>query len=206
MTNKHNYKYKRDRTLLQNTFGIHKSSFNKKKYKPGMHKSTRSYETFYGKLLNQRQKLKAFYVNLKNKQLKTLIRKSIKHLDYKKRITQNLETRIDTLLFRSGLVTSFNAARQMINHKHVKQNNIYIRSPSYKIVTKDPIEFSSNGQKIINNNNGKIGRSAPSYIYIKKDNNKTSVVIDTDNIPTKESLLRFATKISIDQVISSYRI
>lgn len=197
------YKYKQDRKLLQNTFGNSSSSFNKKKYKPGMHKSTVPYQTFYGKLLNQRQKLKAFYANLKDKQLKNLIRKSMSHKDYKIRLIKSLESRIDTILFRSGLVISMGLARQLINHKHVIYQKKYIASPSQKINNNDPINFSNKGIEIIKKHINKIGRSSPSYMFIKEDD--FSITVDTSQIPTKESELCFATKINVDHVIRSYR-
>ena len=197
-------KYRQDRKLLQNTFGCTESSFNKKKYKPGLHKSTKAYSTFYGKLLNQRQKLKAFYKNLKDKQLKKLVKNNMRYRDYKSKMIKNLESRIDTVLFRSGMIKSFSLARQLINHRHVKYSNRYILSPSQKIINNNPIEFSEVGIKIIKQNLQKIGRSVPGYIHV--NHNEFKIIVDITNIPTKESELRFATKINLDQVIQSYRL
>lgn len=197
------YKYKKDRSLLQNTFGSTKSSFNKKKYKPGMHKSTRPYETFYGQLLNQRQKLKAFYVNLKNRQLKSLIKKNINNIEYKATIILNLETRIDTILFRSGLM-GFHEARQFINHRHVSYHGRPITSPSQKIKDHEPISFSNKGVEILKRKEFKSGRNSPTYIHVKHDT--LEIIVNINEIPKKETELCFATKINLDQVIRSYRI
>jgi ribosomal protein S4 len=56
-------------------------------------------------------------------------------------LIKSLETRADTVLFRSGLVSSFFMARQLINHKHVFLNGKSVRAPSTVINLYDIVSF-----------------------------------------------------------------
>jgi ribosomal protein S4 len=52
-----------------------------------------------------------------------------------------LECRLDTLLYRSGMVASIFEARQLINHKNVLVNNNIITKRSYVINNTDIVMF-----------------------------------------------------------------
>lgn len=80
---------------------------------------------FLSRLVLSFRKFKNFYANLTERQFRNLV-SAAKARSSKTTFTdliQALETRVDTLLFRSGLVSSFFMARQLINHKHVYLNN-----------------------------------------------------------------------------------
>lgn len=197
-------KYKQDRKLLQNTFGTSKSPFNKRKYKPGIHQSVRLYTTFYGKLLVQKQKLKAFYKNMKDYQLFTIIKKYLNQPNYQELIIKKLETRLDSVLFRSGLVKSFGLARQLINHRKVKVNGVYATSPSFSVKNAQKVTFTETGQKIIKESLNETSRKLPNYIFVDLEN--LTITLNEDNLPKNDQEVFYANKISLDDVIKSYKL
>jgi small subunit ribosomal protein S4 len=95
--------------------------------------------TSFGKLLNIKQSFKSFYSNVKELAFKKYIAISVKSesktID---KLTSILESRLDTILFRSCLVTSFHEARLYINHRFILVNDLCISTPN-KILTKGDI-------------------------------------------------------------------
>jgi small subunit ribosomal protein S4 len=47
-------------------------------------------------------------------------------------LLQLLEMRLDNLVFRLGLAPTIAAARQLVNHKHIRVNNSVVSIPSYQ--------------------------------------------------------------------------
>jgi len=57
-------------------------------------------------------------------------------------LLQLLEMRLDNIVFRLNMAPTIVAARQMINHGHIKVNNKKVNIPSYKCKQKDIISVS----------------------------------------------------------------
>jgi small subunit ribosomal protein S4 len=96
--------------------------------------------TPFGKLLDIKQSLKLFYPNLRENSFKRNIKLSLqspsKTLD---KLTSVVESRLDSVLFRSCFVTSFQEARQLVNHRFVIVNGVCITSANKKIHKGDVI-------------------------------------------------------------------
>jgi ribosomal 50S subunit-recycling heat shock protein len=90
-------------------------------------------------LLNKQKIL--YYYNLKNYQLKNLIRnnKNKKFHDYFIKI---LEKRLDNILYKSGFVRNICQSRQLIIYGKVKINKIKQSKPNYLIKVGDIVEFN----------------------------------------------------------------
>lgn len=99
--------------------------------------------TSFSRLLNIKQSLKFFYSNIGEKSFKNCIKSSIrspsKTID---KLSSVLESRIDSIVFRSCLVTSFQEARQLINHRFVTVNGNYITSPGKRLSKGDVIRIN----------------------------------------------------------------
>lgn len=197
--------FKRDRSLMQNTWGLKKSPFNVRKYKPGENLKVKNKSgTFYGVLLLKTQRLRAFYSNIKKKQLINLLKKAINKNNYKSYIISKLELRIDTILFRAGVVVSFGTARQLISYCHVYVNNICVKSCSYIISNGDKITFSTKIQPLITNSLEQGYRNSPNHIFIDKKN--ISMVINTDNFSANEKDIYTTFYMDIDSVLQCYKL
>lgn len=97
----------------------------------------------YKNFLDIKQSLKMFYSNIKERSFKYYIKNSV----YSPTITLDklvslLENRLDTVLFRSCFVVSFQQARQLINHGKITVNEVKILSSSRKVKKGDIIRLS----------------------------------------------------------------
>ncbi len=134
MNRRTNPRFKFDRRISENIWGTRRSSFVKNQSGPGQHGLKRkSVVSDYGIRLLAKQKLKFYYSNLTESKLKKTYEKASK---YKGNVAKNLirllELRLDVLVHRAGLSSSFRAARQLINHKHILVNNKIVNTCSYE--------------------------------------------------------------------------
>lgn len=132
--------------------------------------------TPFSKLLNIKQTLKFFYCNIRELSFKKYILYSVKSQSKTiDKLLSILESRIDTLLFRSCFVTSFHEARQYINHRFVFVNNFSIISPNTILAKGDIVQLKTNKCKIVvfetkNFKKKLLSRSLPNYIEVDMQN------------------------------------
>ena len=116
-----------------------KCSFQKKNYAPGIHGSKGSKLTEYGRQLREKQKIKRIY-NLTEKKLLMYYKSSSKKGgDIGTQMQKLLEMRIDNIIYRSGLVSSRNTARQLTSHGHFDVNGKCVTVPSIQLKPGDKI-------------------------------------------------------------------
>ena len=103
----------------------------------------RKRSTPFGRLLSVKQSLRLFYSNLSENVFKRNIKVSLqspsKTLD---KLASVIESRLDSIIFRSCFVVSFQEARQLINHRYITVNNICVTSGSKKINKGDVIKIN----------------------------------------------------------------
>ncbi len=116
-------------------------AFKKKPYKPGEHGQKRfSQKSEYAKQLAEKQKARFMY-GISEKQC----RKYYDLASKKDGITGEefmkiLETRLDNVVFRSGLASTRPQARQMVSHGILKINGHKAKTPSILVKIGDKIE------------------------------------------------------------------
>lgn len=111
---------------------------------PGVHglKSGRRLSD-YGTELRGKQKIKRFY-GVTEKQLKNYYFKAEKiGGEMKNNLVFLLESRLDNVVYRMGLVPSRRTARQLVVHGHLKVNDQKVTIPSFQTKEKDRIELSA---------------------------------------------------------------
>ena len=135
-------KYKLDRRVGENVWGRPKSPFNKRDYKPGMHGQGRKGKmSDFGTQLMAKQKLKGYYGSITEKQFRRIFAEASRR---KGNTAENLigllESRLDALVYRAKFVPTVFAARQFVNHGHVKVNGVKTNIPSFRCKPGDVIE------------------------------------------------------------------
>lgn len=117
-----------------------KCAMIKKPYAPGAHgqKMSRALSE-YGKQLAMKQRIKRIYGVLEKQ-----FRKHFTEVQGKQGITGNLlmarlEMRLDNVVYRMGLASSRNAARQIVNHGLIRVNNKNLDIPSAEMKVGDII-------------------------------------------------------------------
>ena len=151
MTKRNSAKYKIDRRLGCNLWGRPKSPFNKRNSKPGQHGalSQRKKLSDYGNQLFAKQKLKFYYGDLTEKQFRKIYSKAsnIKG-DTSQILIELLERRLDAIVYRMKFVPTIFAARQLVNHGHVKVNGKRVNIPSYCVQDGDEISLKNESKEI----------------------------------------------------------
>lgn len=107
---------------------------SKKNYPPGQHGVNRRRKTSeYGVMLAEKQKAKYTYGVLE-KQFRNMFDKAARTNGITGEILlQNLECRLDNIVYRLGIAPSRAAARQMVNHRHIVVNGEVVSIPSYSV-------------------------------------------------------------------------
>lgn len=162
-------KFKIDRRLGCNLWGRAKSPVNARNYAPGQHGMSRKKPTDYGIQLLAKQKLRGYYGNIQEKQFRRIYEKAMKMRgDTSENIIGLLERRLDAIVFRMKLAPSVFAARQLINHGHIKVNGKALNIGSYMVVEGDEIELDSTMRQnpVILSAIQSSERDVPTYIEI----------------------------------------
>ncbi len=139
------------RKFKENIFGNPKFDriLAKKPYPPGAHgKKMRRRLSDYGQQLEEKQKLRLMY-DLSEKQFHTLYLVARKtQAATGEKLLQLLESRLDTVVYRSGFAATLAAARQLVNHGHITVDGKKIDIASYRVKTSQVVGLSVKGQKI----------------------------------------------------------
>ena len=180
MTKRLNSKHKVDRRLKVNLWGRPKSPFNTRAYGPGQHGQTKtSKPSDYGIQLQAKQKLKAYYGNINERQFRNIYRKALsKRGDTSENLIALLESRLDTVVYRAKLAPTVFAARQLINHGHIRVNKKRVNVSSYLLKDTDQIEVSEKSKKlnVIDGSIQSKEREIPEYIQIDSKSKSAKLV------------------------------
>jgi small subunit ribosomal protein S4 len=150
MTKRSEAKYKIDRRMGQNIWGRPKSPVNRREYGPGQHGQRRKGKlSDFGVQLRAKQKLKGYYANISERQFHGIyVEAGRMKGDTGENLIGLLERRLDTVVFRAKFVSSMFAARQFINHGHVKVNGRRVTIPSYRLKVNDVIEVKESSKQL----------------------------------------------------------
>ena len=180
MTKRSKSKHKVDRRLKVNLWGRPKSPFNTRAYSPGQHgQNKKSKPTDYGVQLIAKQKLKSYYGNINERQFRNIYRKAIKKRgDTIENLIALLERRLDTIVYRGKFAPTVFAARQLINHNHIRVNKKKVNVSSYRVREDDLIEIKDKSKSltIIEGCLGSKERDVPEYIQLDSKNKTTKLV------------------------------
>ena len=150
MTKRSEAKYKIDRRMGQNIWGRPKSPVNRREYGPGQHGQRRKGKmSDFGTQLRAKQKLKGYYGNITEKQFRRYYAEAIRlRGDSGENLIGLLERRLDAVVYRAKFVATPFAARQFVNHGHVKVNGRRVNIPSYQVKPGDLIEVKEASRQL----------------------------------------------------------
>jgi small subunit ribosomal protein S4 len=174
MTKRLQAKHKIDRRMGENIWGRPKSPVNRREYGPGQHGQRRKGKlSDYGVQLRAKQKLKRYYANIVEKQFRGIYDEAIRMKgDSGANMIGLLERRLDALVYRAKFVPTIFAARQFVNHGHVKVNGKRVNIASYRVKVGDVVEVkdASKQMALVMEATGLAERDVPDYI--EADHNK----------------------------------
>jgi small subunit ribosomal protein S4 len=142
-------KYKIDRRLGVNLWGRPKSPYNKREYGPGEHGQRRFKISDYGLQLRAKQKLKGYYGNIGERQFRRIFAEAARRKgDTGEHLVALLERRLDAAVYRLKFVPTVFAARQLVNHGHVRVNGRRVTIPSYQLNEGDEIQIKEKSREL----------------------------------------------------------
>ncbi len=150
MTKRAESKYKIDRRMGQNIWGRPKSPVNRREYGPGQHGQRRKGKmSDFGTQLKAKQKLKGYYGNISEKQFRGYYAEAIRMKgDSGDNLIGLLERRLDAVIYRAKFVATVFAARQFVNHGHVRVNGRRVNIPSFLVKVGDEIELKDSSREL----------------------------------------------------------
>lgn len=150
MSKRHSAKHKLDRRMGENIWGRPKSPVNRREYGPGQHGQRRKGRpSDFGVQLRAKQKLKGYYGNISEKQFLGIYKESVRRRgDTGALLIGLLESRLDAIVYRAKFVPTVFAARQFVNHGHVRVNGKRVTIPSYRCKVGDVISLKDSSKQI----------------------------------------------------------
>jgi small subunit ribosomal protein S4 len=131
------------RRFGQPIFGATKA-YEKRTYPPGQHgPKLRRKLSEYAVGLNEKQKLRYIY-GLLERQFRRVFENAKRERGVTgERFLQLLETRLDSVVYLLGFAKSRAAARQFVNHGHVRVNGHKVDIASYNVIEGDEVEIKN---------------------------------------------------------------
>ncbi len=166
---------------------------------PGMHGLHSRRMSDYGVRLREKQRMKAHYSVLEKqfRRYMTTAKKSKGNTAIT--LQQLLETRLDNVVRRLGVVRSVWAARQLVAHGHVKVNGKKTDIPSFNVTPGATITFKEKTHKLLRENMETLaGHQLPAWLEFNPAQMEAKVVA----LPTPE-MIPF--EINANLIIEFYR-
>ena len=150
-----------------NIFGRLRNPLLHKPNPPGVHGAKRRKKSDFGIQLEEKQKLKAVYGMLTDKQLLRYYHESVKkkgntaHL-----LLERLECRLDNIVYKLGFASTIFQAHQLVAHGHilVDGKKVDIRSFQVKAGMTISIKEKSHNMKVIKDAAANTSREIPEYL------------------------------------------
>ena len=148
---------------------------SKRNFPPGQHGNNRRKKTSeYGVMLAEKQKAKYTYGVLE-KQFRNMFEKAARTSGITGEILlQNLECRLDNVVYRLGIAPTRAAARQLVGHKHIIVDGEVVNIPSYAVMPGQIIGVREKSKSLEVIANALAGFNHSKYPWIEWDENTKS--------------------------------
>ncbi len=174
-----------------------KCPIEKRNFAPGQHgKDRRAKIVGYGLQLREKQKAKRIYFTNEGQ-----FRNYYENATRSKGVTgelllQQLERRLDNVVYRLGFAASRRQARQVVRHGHIQVNGRKVDIPSYQSKPGDEIAVRESSRKlpiIISAVEYSSHQPAPNWLEIDRENMKGRLTVlpkrEDVNLPVNEQLI-----------------
>ena len=152
-----------------NIFGRSRNPLLHKQNPPGVHGARRRKKSDYGLSLEEKQKLKAIYGMLTEKQLVGYYKQALNMAgNTPQNFTQLLECRLDNVVFRLKFGATIFAAHQLVSHGHILVNGKKVDRRSFQVKPGMVISIREKSRKIkaISDAMASPLRTVPEYLSV----------------------------------------
>ena len=167
-----------------------KCAIEKRNFIPGQHGKDRAKKIVgYGLQLREKQKVRRVYGVLERQFRITFEKAALQKGITGENLMQNLERRLDSVIYRMGFGTSRAQARQVVRHGHIDVNGRKCNIPSALVKVGDVIsvrESSKNNATILAARDATAHAPAPNWIEVDREGLKGRV----QSLPKREDLVQ----------------
>jgi small subunit ribosomal protein S4 len=165
-----------------------KCPIEKRNFAPGQHGKDRKAKIVgYGLQLREKQKTKRIYFT-QERQFRTYFEKAARAKGVTgERLLQQLETRLDNVVYRMGFAISRRQARQLVRHGHIEVNGRKLDVPSFQVPANTEIAVREKSRKLPLVEQAREFTShqpTPSWLSIDRENLKGRV----NTVPKREEI------------------
>jgi small subunit ribosomal protein S4 len=174
-----------------------KCPIEKRNFAPGQHGKDRKAKVVgYGLQLREKQKAKRIYFTQEG-QFRNYFEKAVRHRGVTgEMLLQQLERRLDSVIYRMGFGISRRQARQLVRHGHVSVDGRKVNIPSYQVSVGEEIAIREGSRKLPILEQAKefaAHQNAPNWLEIDRENFKGRVTAlpkrEDIQLPVNEQLI-----------------
>lgn len=174
-----------------------KCPVEKRNFAPGQHGKDRKTKIVgYGLQLREKQKTKRIYFT-QERQFRNYFEKAARAKGVTgERLLQQLETRLDNVLYRLGFAMARRQARQLVRHGHVQVNGRKVNIPSFQVKPGDEVAFREGSRKLpvlAQAIEFSSHQAVPNWLEVNRDNMSGRVTAlpkrDDIQLPVNEQLI-----------------
>lgn len=175
-----------------------KCPVEKRNFPPGQHGQSKKQKKVvgYGLQLREKQKAKRIYFTLEGQFREYYEKASNRTGVTGELLLQQLETRLDNVVFRLGFALSRRQARQVVRHGHVQVNGRKVNIPSFQCKVGDEIAIREGSKSLPILESAKdfaSGQRSVTWLDINRDNFSGKVLSlpkrDEIQLPVNEQLI-----------------
>jgi len=174
-----------------------KCAIEKRNFAPGQHGKDRKAKIVgYGLQLREKQKTKRIYFTQEN-QFRNYFENAARSQGVTgERLLQQLERRLDNVVYRMGLAVARRQARQLVRHGHIAVNGRKVNIPSFQVSVGDEITIREGSRKLVILEIAKdfaSHQTSPNWLEINRDTYSARVTAlpkrEDINLPVNEQLI-----------------
>jgi len=165
-----------------------KCAIEKRNFAPGQHGKDRKAKVVgYGLQLREKQKAKRIYFTQEG-QFRNYFEKAARAKGVTgEKLLQQLERRLDNVVYRLGLASSRRQARQLVRHGHIQVDGRKVNIPSYEVSVGEEVAIREGSRKLPILEQAKDFAShqiAPNWLTVDRDNYKGRI----NALPKREDI------------------
>jgi small subunit ribosomal protein S4 len=152
-----------------NIFGRARNPLLHKANPPGAHGAKRKKKSDFGQQLEEKQKLKAIYGMINQKQLVRYYQQALRQKGVTAHLfLRRLECRLDNVVYRLRLAPTIFAAQQLVTHGHVLVDGKKVDRRSFEVQPGMVVSIKPKAQKLtaVKQSVENTGRDVPGYLEL----------------------------------------
>ncbi len=163
-----------------NIFGRARSPLLSKANPPGQHGARRRKKSDYGLQLDEKQKLKACYGMLMEKQMVKMFKEAVTQKgNTAQQFVERLECRLDNVVYRLRFARTIFGAQQLVSHGHIMVNGKKVDRRAFRVRPGMEISIREKSRKIkaVVEAMETSAHTTPEYLELDKDNFKGKLLV-----------------------------